>query len=189
MKNIVITLILGLFACYISAQSETINKSTSPEVTSKLSGTAFVTKNLEASLKFYIDILGYKELGRKKLDDARSLSNFGIKEGNSVLYVSLVPDAFSDENRNFSTLNFVEINNAETNVLNQDAKRKPIQAETMTAYVVTGLKAIEKKIKKAGIPIIAPLALSGTGRSRTLSVLDPNGVRVQMYEYVTNSKE
>ena len=81
-------------------------------------------------------------------------------------------------------MNFVEVQDAEENVLHQDPNRNPIASETMMAYVVTGLDEIERKIKAAEIPIVAPLALSGTGRSRTLSVIDPNGVRVQFYEYV-----
>ncbi len=170
---------------YLAAQSQPKEDITNANtISAKLSGTAFVTKNLEASIKFYVDILGYKELGRRNLEDARSLSNFGIVNGGSALYVSLAPAAFSRENRNFSTLNFVEIQDAEENVLQQDPNRGPVASETMTAYVVTGLDEIERKIKAAGIPIVAPLALSGTGRSRTLSVLDPNGVRVQFYEYV-----
>ena len=171
--------------CSFTAKSQTKRNHTNENnISSKLSGTAFVTKSLEASIKFYVDILGYKELGRRNLEDARSLSNFGIANGGSALYVSLAPAAFSRENRNFSTLNFVEIQDAEENVLRQDPNRSPVASETMTAYVVTGLDEIERKIKAAGIPIVAPLALSGTGRSRTLSVLDPNGVRVQFYEYV-----
>ena len=42
---------------------------------------------------------------------------------------------------------------------------------------------IDRRMKKAGIPIVAPLGLSGSGRSRSMAVLDPNGIRVEMYEY------
>ena len=181
MKVFTTLLLLGWGFCTVTAQSEPTKDIS---ISSKLSGTAFVTKNLEASLSFYIDIVGYKELGRRKLGDPRSLSNFGISTADSALYVSLAPAAFSKENRNFSTLNFIEVNNAKENQLDLNPKRRPLQGETMTAYVVTGLDEIARKIKAAGIPIVAPLALSGTGRSRTLSVIDPNGVRVQFYEYV-----
>lgn len=118
------------------------------------------------------------------LNTPTGLAPFGVTKEEKLLYVALVPAAWSKENSNFPGLNFVEIKKAKVGSLEQNTKRKPIAGEILKAYAVKGLTEIAKRMEAKKIPIVTPLALSITGKSMTLTVIDPNGVRVQMYEYI-----
>lgn len=189
MKNTSLLLVLLVhlfFSENSSAQNTEKTKITASEetaITATISGAAFVTKNLEESIDFYKNYLGFKERKRIKIDTPGGLANFGVTGDKSLNYVALVPAEFSKENPMLG-INFIEINEASNTPFSQDGKRTPIAGELMVAYAVKGLAEIERRMRKASIPIVASLTPSATGKSMTLAVLDPNGIRVQMYEYI-----
>lgn len=184
MKNkIIVFTIFSLLTSAISlGQSHSIKKIKN-EITATISGTAFVTKDLDISIKFYKEFLGFKERKRIQIDTSNGLANFGVTGDKSLTYVSLVPATFSEENLVLG-INFIEIPEASETPFKQEGIRAPIASEIMVAFAVKGLRKIEKLIQAANIPIVAPLTPSATGKSMTLAVLDPNGIRIQMYEYI-----
>lgn len=179
--SLLITLVL-LFVFNSVAQSDT-SEMMKGEMTATLSGMAFVTKDLETSIKFYTEFLGFKVRKRIKINTPGGLANFGVTGDKELNYVSLVPAEFSEE-KPILGINFIEIHEAASTPFAQEGKRTPIAGEQMMAFSVKSLKKIEKHMQKAGIPIVAPLTPSATGKSMTLAVLDPNGIRIQMYEYI-----
>lgn len=171
----------GLPAC---AQTPAPAPTETASISAHLSGTAFVTTQLDASISFYEDLLGFQERRRTQLTTDAGTAVFGAAAGSVLDYVVLVPAAFSEEAPTHPGLNFVGISRAPALSLPQDPTRAPHSGELVMAFEVTNLEAIRKLAEEREIPIVTPVALSATGKSRTLTLLDPNGIRVQLYEYV-----
>ncbi len=185
-KTIVAVLLCFWLGHSLSAQSDN-NKNGENDnisISAKLSGAAFVTKNLEASVKFYTSFLGFKVHKRITIDSPAGIAPFGLSGDKKLRYVALLPAEWSVEKPYFPGLNFIEIIEAEANPFSQGAKRKSMEGEVMKAYSVVGLVEIADQMKKEKVPIVTPLAPSATGKSMTLTVIDPNGIRVQLYEII-----
>lgn len=187
-RSFFVTLTCWLFAACASSSSyegqEVLKSETvaNTKVTAHLSGTAFVTHDLEASIAFYESFLNYRVFRRATLNTGPNLSVWGTTEG-PVQYVAMVPHDFSNDNPH-PGLNFAQIEVATPEGNKLKADRRPQEGEAIFAYEVTGLEEIATKARDGKIPIVAPLALSATGKSQTLTLLDPNGLRIQLYEYV-----
>ncbi|WP_298503840.1 VOC family protein [uncultured Maribacter sp.] len=170
----------------IHAQDPVTNKHASKsEISATVSGMTFVTKDLESSILFYTKFLGFTVRKRIKIDTPEGLANFGVKGDQELDYVGLVPAEFSEDNI-IMGINFIEITEALDGPLLQKENRNPIAGEQMIAFSVQSLLEIEKQMQAANIPLIAPITPSATGKSMTLTVLDPNGIRIHMYEYIKN---
>lgn len=180
MKYLALTLI-ALFA----GSANVVTQAAEP---ARLSGTTITTTKLEATVSFFVELLGFREVGRRQLDAPASLSVFGIGTEESVRYVSLVPGDWSrDRPYQFSGVNLVElVRDAES--ADPEPMREPRAGEITLAYSVSGLTAIRRRVLERGDPIVTPFAQSGTGRSMTLTVLDPNGIRVHLYEFLEQEK-
>lgn len=179
------------FACafVLNALPLAAQEQMKPEITAHLSGTAFVTTDVDASVEFYAAVLGYQERGRRNLSSEATTSVFGVPAGTSLEYVVMVPAEFSETNPNFPGLNFVGISDTTALDLPQNHERPPKSGELVLAFEVTNLEAIQRKVSERDIPIITPRALSATRKSETLTILDPNGIRVQLYAYVEPAAE
>ena len=165
-----------------SAEGETTQLTRTPP-TANLRSASFVTRDLEASVAFYTTYLGYKELGRSEITADKSRQVVGATGSSTVRYVSLAPAMWSPEDSGYAGISFIEIPAAVASPFDQDGDRASRAGELVLAHRVTNIDEIDRRIRKAGVPIVAPLGLSGSGRSRSMAVLDPNGIRVEMYEY------
>lgn len=182
-------ILLTFILCACTNTNETTAKPDSPnvlpEIYSHVSGMTFITQDLEASINFYEQYLGYVIRGRRELDTIAGKSVFGLKESDpGIPYAVLVPAEFSPTNTNFPGLNFAEIKSSQADVFNRSQQREPVSGEIVIAFNVTGLEKIHTKIQANNIPIMVPLAPSATGKSLALTIMDPNGIRIQMYEYI-----
>ncbi len=183
-KSSILPLYFLLMTFWVSAQTEEGESAVLPEISTRLSATTFLTKDIDATIQFYVDILGFKEYRRFEIKDKNSLAVFGLTDIEKVDYISLVPTEWSEENRSQPGINVVALPNAQRSMYDQDVERTPFASELIMAFSVTGLRKIEPKMRDAGIQVIVPLSPSATGKSLTLTVLDPNGVRIQLYEYI-----
>ncbi len=77
----------------------------------------------------------------------------------------------------------MEIPSADPTPFGHDGSRLSRESELILALRVTNIKEINHRMIKDGVPIIAPLGPSGSGKSISMAVLDPNGTRIEMYEY------
>lgn len=186
--RIIQTLAASIVAAALTACAHGETPQSSSDIAAHISGTAFVTTKLDTSVQFYTSLLGYRERGRRLIDSEATTSVFGVPTGTALEYVVLVPAEFSEANPNFPGLNFVGISNAAPIGLSEDPTRAPKAGELVMAFEVTNLDAIYAQIVSNNVTIVAPRALSETGKSETITILDPNGIRVQLYEYVTVKK-
>ena len=165
-----------------SAVGET-TQLTRTQPTAQLRSASFVTHDLDASVEFYTTFLGYKELGRSEITADKSRQVVGATGDATVRYVSLAPAEWSRENSTYAGISFIEIPGSEASPFDQDGTRASRAGELVLAHRVNNIDEIDRRMKTAGVPVVAPLGLSGSGRSRSMAVLDPNGIRVEMYEY------
>ncbi len=165
-----------------SAEGET-TRLTRSSPTAQLRSASFVTLDLDASVAFYTTYLGYKELGRSEITADKSRQVVGATGSDTVRYVSLAPAMWSRENSTYAGISFIEIPAAVASPFDQDGTRPSRAGELVLAHRVSNIDEISRRMRAAGVPIVAPLGLSGSGRSRSMAVLDPNGIRVEMYEY------
>ena len=107
----------------------------------------------------------------------------GAKEGETVKYVSLAPQAWSKEDRPYAGISFVEIRSAEPSPFDQKPGRKPREAEIILAHRAYNIDEVARRVPAAGIPAVAQLSHSGSAKSMSMAMLDPNGIRVELYEY------
>ena len=107
----------------------------------------------------------------------------GASGGDTVRHVSLAVHECSKENSKLAGIGFVEIKSAEKSPFDQDGTRTSRAAELILAHQVTNIDEIARCMADADAHIVAPLGLSDSGKSRSMAVLDPNGVRVELYEY------
>lgn len=156
---------------------------TRTQPTAQLRSSSFVTLDLDASVAFYTTYLGYKELGRSEITADKSRQVVGAIRPGTVRYVSLAPAAWTRENNAYAGISFIEISDADASPFNQDGARASRAGELVLAHRVSNIDEIARRMANAGVPVVAPLGLSGSGRSRSMAVLDPNGIRVEMYEY------
>lgn len=153
------------------------------EPIAELRSASFVTNDLDASVRFYTSYLGYRELGRSNITAAKSRLVVGAKGDAVVRYASLAPAKWSKENSTYAGVSFIEIEGAKGSPFDQNGTRASRAGELVLAHRVWNIDEIARRMKEDGVPIVAPLGLSGSGKSRSMAVLDPNGVRVEMYEY------
>lgn len=180
---------LALGLCFLFTQSPSFAASQNGGLaktgfSARPSGMTFVTTNLDASIAFYTTYLGYKLRSRRVIDQPAGLRTFSVQTGNTIDYANLVPGEYSEEKRNFIHLNFAEIETTDPSPFPQNIARGPIASETVLAFSVSNLEKIDADMRAAGVPFVLPLARSASGRSIAITVLDPNGLRVQLYEFL-----
>lgn len=149
-----------------------------------VSGVSFITADLAATLRFYTRFAGLVQpRPQRLLTDAPSLAVYGVTDGTPIPYASLVPKGWPQTYPGHPGLNFAEIKSDKA-LLTGAPKRAPQAGETVLAFSVRNLTEKAEMMAQTGVKIVVPLALSGTGRSKAITVLDPNGVRVQLYEFI-----
>lgn len=152
-------------------------------VSATLRSASMVTNDLEKSAAFYIDYLGYRELGRSEVTADKSRQVVGATGTDAVGYISLVPAGWSKETPENAGISFVEMPKADASPFDQNGARPARAGELILAHRVTNIDEIERRMRADGVTFVAPLGLSGSRKSRSMAVLDPNGMRVEMYEY------
>ena len=164
-----------------TSEAKTTAEETGP--TAELRSASFITSDLDASVKFYTEYLGYYVLGTSEIEAEKSRAVVGAKGDARVRYASLAPAMWSKENSAYAGVSFIEIEGAEGSPFDQNGTRASRAGELVLAHRVTNIDEIARRMIADGVPVVAPLGLSGSGKSHSMAVLDPNGVRVEMYEY------
>lgn len=157
-----------------------------PEVEGVLRSASFVTNDIDASVAFYSTLLGYHVLGESTITAEKSRQVVGATGDRKVTrYVSMAPKGWTIENQDLRAgVSFIQIDGAAPSPFDQDGARASRAGELVLAHRVTNIEEIARRVGALGAPIVAPLGKSGSGKSMSMAVLDPNGVRVEMYEYL-----
>lgn len=145
-------------------------------------------KDWEASMRFYRDYLGYELMGEQPVTAQKSLDTIGVGEGGTARIAYLKPRNDWIKRPFVGTyMALVELGGPALEDRSYERVAPATQAirgEIILVHEVAGIDGIYAAMQQdATVMVVSPLSLSGTGRSRSFSAIDPNGVRVEMYEY------
>jgi catechol 2,3-dioxygenase-like lactoylglutathione lyase family enzyme len=157
------------------------------DIRSGLRTAALIVRDMDESLAFYRDVLGYRIIVEKRVTDATSIETVGLEGHDGFRLIYLKPNA------EFPSHPFAASDISLVQPFGGTPTKKPADVcdgkttrigQIVMSQQVQSLGAIAAKIKAGGYCVVSGLRPSATGQSRTLAVLDPNGIRVEMFEYV-----
>lgn len=151
---------------------------------SHLSANSFITKDIDASADFYKKYLGYIEDRRTRFPASLSGKIYGYAGDEMMDFVVLVPPVWTSETDEYPGLSFMEFPQMESLPLTHDVNRAGLAGEMVMTFNVEDIEKLYQLLKEDGVEFVSPLTLSASGKSKTLTVLDPNGVRVYIYGYI-----
>ncbi|WP_432201782.1 VOC family protein [Erythrobacter sp. W53] len=164
-------------------QSEVATKAEAG-IIAQISGTSFLTEDAAASAAFYVKYLGFTILRDRMTDSDATKGVYGITETGPIRTITVVPAIWSREDPNYIGIQFTQISAANDHPFPSRPDRRPRLGEPTLGLQVNDLEAIIARMEADDITVVVPIAPSATGRSMAATVLDPNGIRIQLYEYI-----
>lgn len=161
----------------------------------RLANATFITNDLDRTLTFYQDGLGYQLLSVSAVDGEKSRRTVGALGDDPARIAYLAPAGWAapagDDRRpgmifdsnTLAGLAFIEIASAESSDFPQEPVRPARTAEPILAHRVTNLEEVARRLDALEVTVVQPLGASSSGLSKSMAVLDPNGIRIELYEY------
>lgn len=145
-------------------------------------------KNWDASMRFYRDYLGYELMGEQPVTAQKSLEAIGISEGGTARIAYLKPTNNRIKRPFVGTyMALIELGGPALEGRSYERAApvtRAVRGEIILVHEVAGIDDIYAAMQQdAAVTVVSPLSLSGTGRSRSFAVIDPNGVRIEIYEF------
>lgn len=140
--------------------------------TARLTHIGLCVADLERSLRFYVDGMGFEEIGRMTTDEPDSGKILEVP-GAAVELVYLSRDGFRIE-----LIDFREPG------VDQPSERRPVNQVGLThfAFRVDDLEAWCERIRAAGGTVLEHTASRFVTGNRGIMVVDPDGTRVELIE-------
>ena len=177
------TLLLSACATIQPTQTPPTPLKIEGQSTALMRSASFVTHDLEASVNFYKTYLGYEELGRREVTAPKSRKVIGIKDGERAYYVPMGAAGHSPLESPAAGVSFIGIETPTTDHLSMNPSEPSKAGSIILSHRVWGIEEMARRFEADSVPIIAELSPSGSGRSLSMAVLDPNGNRVELYQY------
>lgn len=184
MRRLVAIVFGGLVAACANT-AESAPSAAVPVLGAQIRAATFITADLDASIAFYTDYLGFRELRRSDVEAAKSRRVIGLEGTDPALYVSLAPADWTPDS-GLAGISFIGTEPMASTPAPNPAlhpERAARGGEVILSSRTVGLEALSRRFAADGVPVIAPYGPSGSGRSMSMAVLDPNGIRVELYEY------
>ena len=142
-----------------------------------------VTYDLEKSVHFYRDILGQEVVTWEELDPERSSAWLDISPEARVTFVVLAgsgeyPGGVVTGGR----IGFVGIEDPAYQRESRLGGGRGKDGDMILPHRVSNLDTIYEKIQAAELEVLFPPRVTGTGLSRNMMVIDPNGHIVELFE-------
>lgn len=150
----------------------------------QIGSVGFITNDLDATIDFYTHVLGLTVVGTADVTADKTRGVIGVHSEEAVRYVALASQSWVEGNKSVAIISFFEVPSAPSSNLTQNAARVSIPGEAVLGLNVDDVDKVAARAKERGATVLAPLGESGTSRtSRSIALLDPNGIRVEVYEY------
>jgi catechol 2,3-dioxygenase-like lactoylglutathione lyase family enzyme len=164
----------------------TLSAHADDDVRGGLRTAALIVRDMDESLAFYRDILGYTVRVDRVVTNPVSIETVGFENVTGFRIVYMMPNAaMTSHPFAASELSMSQpLGTVIPKPADPCAAKTTRVGQVILSQQVEGLNAVAAKIAAGGYCMVSKLQLSGTGQSRTLAVLDPNGIRVEMFEYV-----
>lgn len=150
-----------------------------------LEHTHVITRNIEKSMHFYVDIMGFKQvmaiqdIGKDPAVNAAMNKLLGFKNATFRHAIVTMPGGPS-YGAHVPQIEFWEVHGAPIDETLDNKPTAYMLGKGYNAYMVADLDAILKKMKAAGIRFVSEPLVSSHGKS--IYVVDPDGQLIEMNE-------
>ena len=161
------------------------NEAAQPNVRIGLANPVLMVRDLQESTEFYTEIMGYEVIGGGPITAAVSKHTVGANRDQKTEAVYLRSATLIGRDLPASGIALVHIDDNRLPLLDRGAEpHDAVQGEVMLSLVVEGLAELLRRMEEGGYTVLNDLQPSASGKSNIASALDPNGIRLEMYEYV-----
>lgn len=182
-------LALGAAACVTPEPAAPDLQPDSNATNAVLRTAAIYVKDLDASLAVYTDYLGYEVMGQQPVTSEKSRQTIGAATGVDANIAYLAPrnDRLTRPHAG-NGLALIELSSAADRAATSTPA--PARGDIMLVHEVAGIKEMYAAMSADPlVEVLTPLSPSGTGKSLSFAALDPNGIRLEIYEYITKPAE
>ncbi len=161
------------------------NETAKPAVRIGFANPVLMVKNLQESTRFYTEIMGYEVVGGGPITADVSKRTVGATRDQNTRSVYLRSAKLEDRDLPASGIALVHV--ADSSLPQMARGEDPndaVQGEVMLSLVVEGLEELLGRLEAGGYTVLNGLQPSSSGKSMIASALDPNGIRLEMYEYL-----
>lgn len=182
-----ITLTCGLWVICITPG----NVQEQSETNAFLSTAMIYVKDWDASLSFYTGYLGYTVTGESEVTDNKTKDSLGMEHSSTGRFAFLAPkQEYLRKNHIGKNGNIGIIEVRSDKLIEYERMMNSIRAvkgEVLMVFEVDDIDKIWKMMTSGGIQVVSELSVSESGRSRAFAVIDPNGLRVELLELLTET--
>lgn len=161
-----------------------VNAQEEKSVQSFMTNAAIYVSDIDASLKFYTEYMGYMVRADTEVTAGKSKDTMGIDQGFTTKMYYLAPKPEFTEPGSFAGgLALVEVHSDDLHTYERVLDSvQAVNGEIIMVHKVQNIKKIYETLVANDIKIVTPLSPSGSGKSMSFSAFDPDGVRVEMWE-------
>lgn len=176
-------LALALVAASLSTTSVLAQDS---GIRANLSNPILITRDLDASVNFYLACFGFERSGGGEITADVSKRTVGAAEDQTARSVYIRAKPLQNREPRLTGFALIEITGGEAlpDLPRVTGDNAAIRGEVILSLIVERIDEIVTCSEANGGTILNAPEPSSSGKSQIASLVDPGGVRIEMYEYL-----
>jgi len=176
-------LFLALTALSLSASVANAQEN---NIRANLSNPILITKDLDSSVDFYMACFGFERTGGGEITADVSMRTVGAAEDQTARSVYIRAKPLQNREPRLTGFALIEITGGDAlpELPRVTGDNAAIRGEVILSLIVESIDEIVSCSEANGGTILNAPEPSSSGRSRIASLVDPGGVRIEMYEYL-----
>ena len=156
-------------------------------IRANLSNPILITKDLESSVEFYTSCFGFERTGGGEITAGVSKRTVGAAEDQTAQSVYIRAKPLQTREPRLTGFALIEITGGDDlpEIPRIDGDNAAIRGEVLLSLIVESIDEIVACSEANGGTILNAPEPSSSDRSIIASLVDPGGVRIEMYEYVS----
>lgn len=179
MKKLALAIAMtSLSASGVAAQDSNIR--------ANLSNPILITRDLDASVDFYTSCFGFERSGGGEITADVSKRTIGAAEDQTARSVYIRAKPLQNREPRLTGFALIEITGGDPlpEVPRVTGDNAAIRGEVLLSLIVESINEIVSCSEANGGTILNAPEPSSSGKSQIASLVDPGGVRIEMYEYL-----
>jgi catechol 2,3-dioxygenase-like lactoylglutathione lyase family enzyme len=152
-----------------------------PVVSSTLLRTAIFVADRAATVKFFRDVMGYRELATNDLGTVEEGNPLGLPAGSKRTLTGMA-------SKDGAGLSIMGIDHPDFKPLGRPSGIVNAGGDIMLVHQVVGILEIHRRAVAGGYQVLHAPQPSPSGKSLQMFLRDPNGVRIELYEMLPEKK-
>ncbi len=156
------------------------------DIRANLSNPILITRDLDASVTFYLSCYGFERTGGGEITADVSKRTVGAAEDQTARSVYIRAKPLQTREPRLTGFALIEIDGGDVlpELPRVSGDNAAIRGEVILSLIVESIDDIVACSEANGGTILNEPEPSSSGRSRIASLVDPGGVRIEMYEYL-----